>query len=389
MLRKNLFTYFIIAVVVLSFGVTAFAQTGKAISGKIELKKEDGSKAAAKDVVVELIRIDVDGKVPEIKTDEEGKFEFAELPSDGVYTLIASGAGLNPEIVLNIKVGSDSFLVPISEGNGGRYTEEQARLASLAALKEDGKLSDEQKKMLADYENKKGEVTKTNEIVTVSLEEGNKAFKSGNFDLAVVKFDEGYKAAPTFLGSAPVFLNNKATALKQRSVDTYNTSVKSTDAALKRGAPNKIRADLADVLETVTTNYALLKGASSEEIKGQKNYKDHLASAETIAKDALRILTDLKLYLPSDSEEEAKRSIKIYKDLIKMLPESPDVYAGLGLTLYSAGSLKDNKVQKQDSVNYMAYYMDKSPKDHKMREVIQGLYEYIVQEEKLKPQKIN
>ena len=43
-----------------------------------------------------------------------------------------------------------------------------------------------------------------------ALEEGNQAFNSKNYDIAIVKFEEGYKASPDFVGSAPVLLNNSS-----------------------------------------------------------------------------------------------------------------------------------------------------------------------------------
>lgn len=389
MFRKNLFTFFLLAAAVFSFGLSVSAQTGKNVSGKIEMKKDDGTKTPVKDVVIELIRIDTTGKMPEVKTDETGSFTFVDVPENAVFALAISGAGINPEVIPDVKAGMDTFEIPVSAGDGRRYSEDQVRLSVYASLKESGKLTAEQKKMLEEFESKKANVAEKNAIVDQALKEGNAAYDGKNYDLAIVKFEEGYQADPEFVGSAPVFLNNKALVIKERAASNYNTEVKSTDAALKRGAKDKISAELGMALEAVVRSLTLLKQANAAEISDQKNYKANIASAESIAKDALRILTQLQLNLPSSTEEQANRSVKIYKDLLQIFPKHPDVIAGLGLTLYSAGALNNNAAQKQESVNYMAYFMDNSPKDHNMREVISGLYEYVTKEEKLKPQKIN
>ncbi|MGI8543407.1 MAG: carboxypeptidase-like regulatory domain-containing protein [Aridibacter sp.] len=370
-------------------GVTVFAQATKSVGGKVEMKKEDGSTVPVKDAVVDLIRVDKVGRLPENKTDETGSFVFPEVPEGGVYALSISGAGLTPEIITDVKAGMDSFTIPVTAGDSNRYSEEQVRLSYINSIKESGKLTDEQKKMLKDFEDRKLNSDQKFAAVTKAEKEGNAAFESKNYDVAIAKFEEGFKANPEFIGSAPVFLNNKATAIIQRATDNYNTEVKSSDPKLKSGATDKIASELADALEAVVISYNLLKDANSADIADQKKYKENMTSAENIAKDALRILSQLKLNLPSSTEEQANRSVKIYKDLLTMLPKNPDVYAGLGLTFYSVGSLNNNMSQKQESVNYMAHFMEISPKDHKMREVISELYDYIIKEEKLKPQKIN
>ncbi len=389
MFSKKYFTSLFLVGLFLFAGAAVFAQTTKSIAGKVEMKKEDGSTVPVKDVVVELIRVDSVGKMPETKTDETGSFSFSNVPENAVFALSFSGEGLKPEIVSDVKAGMDSFIVPVTEGDSNRYSEEQIRLGYLASLKESGKLTDEQKKMLKDFEDKKGNVEQKNAIISRSLKEGNAAFEGKNYDLAIVKFEEGFQADPEFVGSAPVFLNNKGFAIKERAAINYNTEVKSSDPALKRGAKDKIASELANALEAAVKSYTLLKQANSADISDQKNHKANIASAESIAKDALRMLSQLQLNLPSSTEAEANRSVKIYKDLLQIFPKNPDVIAGLGLTLYSAGALNNNKPQKQESVNYMAYFMENSPKDHNMREVISGLYDYVITEEKLKPQKID
>ncbi len=422
MLRKNLFTYFIIAVVILSFGITVFAQTGKSIAGKVEVKKEDGTTSPATDVVVELIRIDSKGKVPEMKTDAEGKFTFSDLADNGVYTLIASGAGLSPEIILNIKPGSDAFVFPISEGSGGRYTEEQARLASFASLKEEGKLSAEQKKMLDEYESKKVNTEQATAITKKALKEGNDAFSSKNYKLEIAKFDEGFNASPEYVGSAPVFLNNKAQALKQRAVDTYNDAVKSGDSARITEGKKQAAKDLSEALDSYNKSYLMQTQAPASEISNAENHKKSIYSAVDGGRDTVRIMSVIKLidsakadvaktlvkaYLDSESDKTKKgqaqaalasyvmdsgdytSAVDEYRKAIVLSPDDADTLAGISLALYTLGEDKKSKDMKQESLNYMDKFLRIAPKDHKLRDDIEGLANYIKTQEKLKPQKIN
>jgi hypothetical protein len=62
--------------------------------------------------------------------------------------------------------------------------------------------------------------------VTKAVKEGNDAFAAKNYDLAIAKYDEGIAADPEFVGSAPIFYNNRGTALTARAVDTYNKAIK-------------------------------------------------------------------------------------------------------------------------------------------------------------------
>lgn len=422
MLRKNLFTYFIIALVISSFGVTVFAQGGKSISGKVELKKEDGSKSPATDVVVELIRIDSKGKVLETKPDAEGKFTFPDLPDNSVYTLVASGVGLSPELVLNIKPGLDAFLVPISEGNGKRYTEEQIRLASFASLKEEGKLSAEQKKMLDEYEGKKVNTAQAAEITNKALKEGNAASENKNFDLAIDKYNEGFNANPEYIGSAPIFLNSKGQALKQRAVNTYNKAVESGDKAKVSEGKKQAAKDLSEALDVYNKSYLLLKQAPASEINNAEAHKKNIYNAVDGGRDTIRLMSLIKLidsakadaaktlieaYLEAETDKtkrgQAQASlasfvmdagdytgaVEEYRKAVVFSPDDADTLAGISLALYSLGEDKKSKDLKQEGLNYMDKFLRVAPKDHKLRESIEDLANYIKTQEKLKPQKIN
>jgi len=95
MFRKTYFTYLLLVALFLISGISVLAQDG-VVKGKVVMEK-DGEKKPVKDVLVEMIRIDVVGKLPEIRTDAEGVFTFSNIPKDGTFALAVSGAGLKPE----------------------------------------------------------------------------------------------------------------------------------------------------------------------------------------------------------------------------------------------------------------------------------------------------
>lgn len=422
MFRKNYFTTLLLAALFLFGGIAVFAQTAKTIEGKIELKKSDGSSVPVKDAVIDITRIDTMGKLTEVKTNESGDFVISDFPASGVYAISISGAGIKPEIIPEIKAGMDKFVIPVSEGDGKRYSEEQVRLSTLTGLQESGKLSDEQKKMLKEYEDKKGNVGQKNAIISQALKEGNAAFESKNYAVAIAKYDEGINADPDFVGSAPVLLRNKAIALNVRAVNTYNDATKSGDAEKIKEAKKQAGKDLSDALEAFNKAYMILSKAPASEIPDQAKHKENLYSIANGGRDVVRIMSVIKIgdadkteaaknivkaYLETETDKDNKGkaqaslasylmdsndymgAITEYKKAAELAPNDADVLAGLSLALYTAAEDKQSKEMKQESLNYMEKYLKVAPKDHNLREELESLATYLKTEEKLKPQKIN
>jgi tetratricopeptide (TPR) repeat protein len=390
MLRKNNFTSLLLVALFLASGITVLGQS-TTVGGKIVMKKEDGSKAPAKDVVVELIRIDEVSKLPETKTDAEGAFSFTNVPKDGVFAMSISGAGLKPEIIPDIKAGMDSFEIPVTAGDGKRWSEQQVRLSILVSIKETGKLTDEQKKMLEDYENTAGKTKEKNDLWDKHLKEGNEALKSKNYDAAIASYESGYQVDTEYLGSAPVFLNQKADALKGRAVLAYNTAAKTKDGNEINKAKEQVVKDFSEALVALNTSHGMMVNAKPTEIINQENHKKNIKIAENVARELVQIMSKISVTLATyiADEKDAANSVKIYKDTLKMLPDDPDVLAGLGLTLYISSEFMGSKEQKQESLNYMDVYKKVAPKDHKQQEAVAELYDVLTKIEKLKPQKMN
>lgn len=419
----------------LAGSVAVFAQTAP-VSGKVELKKADGSTEPVQGALVEVFRTDIKAKLPSDKTNKKGEFNFAGLPLGATFVLSVSAPGAKPGYMPNIKAGNQNLVVTLSEGDGKRWTEEEIRAAlegaSTAATPttSNTELTEEQKKQQAEYEQKLKEVNAKNEkikqqtaAVQKSLDEGNQAFNSKNYDVAIVKFEEGYKASPDFVGSAPVLLNNKASALKIRAVNTYNESVKSSDAAAKSAGMTKVRQDLSDALDAYDKSWKVISSAPAADITDPKNLEINKMNTLSGAKDAIRLMAVTKQVDTSKSDAaraliteyvnveadqakkaeaerilgdfflatgEADSAVAEYRKAVDILPEDPDALAGLGLSLVNTAYKVDGSIDKekmQEALNYLQKFTEVAPANHQYLDDAKGLISTLKKEQNLTPKK--
>lgn len=438
MFRKSYFNFLLAAAVFLMSGAAVFGQTAP-VSGRVEIKKADGTTAPAANVMVEVYRTDQKLKLPSDKTDKKGNFAFAGLPLGARFALVVSGSGISPVIYPNVRAGASDFVITVSEGDGKRFTEDEVR-QSLAAgttntdaaattdKSQKAELTEEQKKAKAEYDKKVQEVTEKNKkiqeadaIIQKAITEGNAAFNAKNYDLAIAKFEEGYKASPDYVGSAPVFLNNKGIALRIRAVNKYNESVKLTDPAAKTENMDKVLKDFSDALDAFNTSWTLLKSAPAAEVTDAKNFEANKMQALRGAKELIKFMaatekvdsskvgvakTLIQEYLTIENDQAAKAEAQLYladvyrvsgdfdnaiieyRKALEMSPENPDVLAGLGLSLFAAGEAANNTQQKQEGLNYMQKFADTAPANHKLKSDVASVVEYL-KSQKLTPQKVN
>lgn len=415
----------------------ALAQTAP-VTGKVELKKADGTVAPVADALVEVYRTDIKGKLPSAKTNKKGEFSFAGLPLAATFAFSISGSGIKPEIIPNIKAGRENFTITVFEGDGKRWTEDEVRQAmanpaastNTASTSDPGKMTEEQKKAKAEYEKQVSEVTEKNKkveeanaTVRKALEEGNQAYNNKQYDVAILKFDEGYKASPDFVGSAPVLLNNKGAALKIRAVNTYNESVKSADASAKIAGYTKVKQDLSDALEGYGKSWTVLKSAPTADISDPKIYENNKLETLRGAKDALRLMAATEQFDTSKAElarslmteylavetDPAKKvegqrilgdvfrvagdmdnAVTEYKKALELEPNDPDALAGLGLSLVSSAYKNDGSIDKakmQEGANYLQKFTEVAPAGHKYVDDAKGLIASLKKEQNVAPQK--
>jgi tetratricopeptide (TPR) repeat protein len=426
MFRKNYFNFLLAAALFLMSGIVAFAQTAP-VSGRVELKKADGTTAPVADALVEVLRMDVKSKLPSDKTDKKGNFAFAGLPLGGRYILVVSGTGIAPMIFPNVRAGSENFAITVTEGDGKRFTEEEVRqsLAQGASSNnsnantetKSAELTEEQKKAKAEYDKQVAEITEKNKkiqaedaIVQKAIAEGNAAFNAKNYDLAIVKFDEGYKASPDYVGSAPVFLNNKGIALRIRGVETYNQSIKATDPSAKVEGMNKVLKDFSEALDAFNASWTLLKNTPAASVPDAKSYESNKMQALRGAKELVKFMaatekvdnskigiakTLIQEYLTTETDQAAKAQAQInladlyrvagdsdnavaeYKKALEISPDNPDALAGLGLSLFNAGEINNNVAQKQEGLGYMERFAQVAPDNHKLKSSVADAVTYL------------
>ncbi len=419
------------ALFVMCFGSVASFGQNAPVSGKIELKKKDNTVVPVEGALVEVFRTDIKSSGPADKTDKKGIFSFAGLQLGATFVLSVSAPGAQPSYLPNVKAGNDKITITLSEGDGRRLTPDEVRTAlaqGSGGSGSTGELTAEQKKELAEYEKKKAEVENKNKkieeetaIITRSLKEGNDAFNAKNWDLAIAKYTEGVAANPDFAGSAPVLLNNKGAALRERAVAKYNQNAKSTDVPAKLEAFRAVRADFAEAVEAYSRSWTILKNAQPGDIEDPKIKDAQIAAAVSGGKDTFRLMAlteqvdDTKLdlakamipeYISIETDAAKKESAKLiladvyrvagdavnsiaeYRKVLETSPDNMDALAGLGFSLVNAGYLNNDKAQLQEGANFLQKFASVAPDSHKYKSDALGLIETLKTEQKIAPQKV-
>lgn len=428
MFRKLLLMSFFAAMAIFIAADHGFAQ-GAPVRGEVKLTKQDGTVVPAADVLVEVFRTDTSkGGLPAAKTNKKGEFTFVQFPVGQTFALAVSGAGISPKIEGGIKAGRENLVISVSEGDGKKLTEAEVRQAIAGAVNvPSGELTAEQKKAQAEQEAKVAAVDASNKkieqenaIITRSLQEGNAAFTAKNLDLAVSKYAEGVAAAPDYAGSAPVLLNNKGAALRERAVIKYNESVKAPDATAKIAGFKAVKADLGEAVDGYNRSLTLLKNAQPADFSDPKVKEAQMTAALNGAKDTFRLMaateqvdeTKLEIakilipeYIAAETDAAKKDSAKLiladvyrvagdspnaiaeYRKVLEGSPDNLDAMAGLGLSLVNAGYLNDDKAQLQEGANILQKYATAAPDTHKYKNDAVGLIESLKTDQKIAPQK--
>ena len=428
MFRKNYLIGFLTIALFLIGGTAIFAQTTAAVRGKVELTKADGSKEGVAGALVEVFRIDVKSTFPSAKSDKKGFFNFAGLPLGAQLVLAVSGPGIKPVIQGGIKAGMENILIPVEAGDGKRYTEQEVRDAiaggstnqSTELTADQKKQKEEYDKKVAEYNEKKQKVESQTAAVQKALNEGNAAYDSKNYDLAIAKFEEGFQANPDFVGSAPVLLNAKAQALRLRAVTVFNADGSNKDVSIKTAALAKVQQDLADALEAFNKSYTIIKNAPAADVYDPKANELNKLNALNGAKETLRIMsitravdttkvdiakTMVAEYVTVESDQakktEAQRylgdlylaagdsdnAIAEYKKVLEMNANDPDALVGIGLSLITLGYTNNDKTKMQEGADFLQKFIDVAPANHKFLQDAKDSIAQLKAEQNVAPQK--
>jgi tetratricopeptide (TPR) repeat protein len=435
MFRKNYFTFLFTVALFLAAASFASAQSYPVI-GRVMVKKADNTTVGAEGALVEVFREDSKLKLPSTKTDKKGNFSFAGLLAGHKYILSVSGPGISPLIYPNVPAGAKDFIITVSEGDGKRFTEEEVKQtlkgqtgnltnANTEPTEEEKKAAAERQKQIDEFNAKKVKADKSFEIVNAALKEGSAAFEAKNYDLAISKFEEAANANPDFAGSAPVSLNNKASALLRRGTDTYNKSVKG-DENTKTAAREAAKKDYDDAIAASDRAIAILKTATTTDPNIQKNYAGQKLFALTNRKEGYRLLsktgvdrtkgkealTAYEEYLAVEADPKLKSaaqyelaqtlqdsnefelSVIEFEKIIAAEPNNVDALAGIGLSLVNVGYMNmesdaaKGKAQLQQGANYLQKFVDIAPDTHPYKDEAKTVILTLKSQQNLTPQKV-
>jgi tetratricopeptide (TPR) repeat protein len=252
---------------------TAHAQTAQ-VTGKVTLRQADGTEVPVQDALVTFHRTDISGKY-EVKTNKKGEYVRLGMPY-GTFLIVVSAPNARPTFSADVNVGRkpDNNFV-LSPGDGRVLTLAEAKAAAApqtataggevaaggggaAAAKpvdnaEARRLAAEEAKKIAEIEAKNARATELNTKLPEILKAGNAAFSSKNYAEAITAYDQGIAADP----EQGVFHLNKALALRERGVSTFNTATKAKDQAGR----NSAKADIKASVESLEKAVAAYRGA--------------------------------------------------------------------------------------------------------------------------------
>ncbi len=431
MFRKSLISLIVAGFVVFVGNVAIFAQSAP-VSGTVESVQADGKRVPVEGALVEVFRADIKSSSPPAKTNKKGEFSFAGLQAGPTFILSLSAPGMSPTYLPGVKAGQERLLITMIAGDGRKLSEDEARAEAAKPKAAAGTApvpdSAEMKKAKAEYDAKVKEVEEknkkalqTNEIITAALKAGNEAFAAKNMDLAIAKYDEGIAADPTYVGSAPIFYNNRGVALRSRAVDTYNAGIKATDVSQKIENMNKTRKDFADASSGYLNSWNVLKNAPASDITDRANYDSNklgtLRGATEVFLMAVRteqvdpaVIEAAKVLIPeyqsveTDPAKKAAASLAFadlyrvagdsdnaivaYKAILETTPDNQDAMLGAGLSLVNIGYINNDKTKMQEGANLLQKFASVAPDTNKFKADAVALIDTLKKEQNVTPQKV-
>ena len=432
MFRKSYFSFIFVAIL-LVVGHTAVLAQFAPVTGTVELKKADGTREPVAGAVIDVYRMDIKAGSPSGKSGKKGEFAFAGLQLGGTFILAISAPNCAPTVFPNVRAGQEKLVITLSPGDGSKYTEAEVRKgvtpqAGAGTAEAQAEQTAEQKKAQAEFEKKNAEITSKNEkikqaseIVARTLKEGNDAYTTKNYDLAIAKYSEGLDAESNFVGSAPVLLNNRGAAYNGRAVDTFNKSIKLTDVSAKVAGLLAARKDFTDASASFSRSWEIMKNAPATDIADPSAHSANKLVALRGIKETFRlaVLTEqvdptlieaAKIMIPEymNVETEAAKkteaslifadlyrvagdmdnAILAYKALLSTSPDNIDALAGVGLSLVNNGYIKTDKTLLQEGSNYLQKFISVAPDTNKYKKDASDLIETLKKEQNVAPQKL-
>jgi tetratricopeptide (TPR) repeat protein len=431
MFRKNYLTFLMLAGLFLLSSTSLFAQ-GSPITGKVDIKKADGTVAPVEGATITLYRTDAKmDRLGSVKTDAQGMYTSEAVATDQNFVLLVSAP--NTLAAIAGGKGGSTVNVSLTPGDGSIPGDEEVRdaikMSSIDPNSAEGqKLKAEREKKIAEINAKNEKAKASNEVLNRVLKEGNTAYKEANdaynaknYDTAITKFgeagakfEEGFQAAPDYLGSAPVMLNNKGNAMRLRGFSSYQKA--KMDTANKAALMEAAKKDFNEAIAAYQKAVALTTAAPATDTKAQEGKVVAMAGlAETYrvlvgtradSTKTKELAESANAYLAVETVPATKMknllliadtlrlggntadAVPLYRKVLEVEPNNVDAVGGIGLSLYSEGAINDNKEQKQEGLNFMKKFIDSAPDTHAEKQNIKAAYDDLVTREKLTPQKV-
>jgi tetratricopeptide (TPR) repeat protein len=412
---KNLIRFAAAALLVFALAAAASAQV-TTVSGKVFLKKADGTSVPLPGATVKFYRTDIKQEF-EAKTDKNGRYVHAGLPLVGTFTVVVSGPGAAPTYRIGFRaINNPENNATLGEGDGGTLT-----LADVATLEAtngtNGKPAasvntEEAKKKAAEIaaerkrvEAENAKAVEINAKAPEILKAGNEAFAAKNWDVAIARYEEGIILLP----EDPVFYRNKAVAMFSRGRDKYNAAVKArpndqagiaaaredmkvaTEAAEKAvstqqakgssgaaSAPDASQANKSlDLLSTraeayrlaLTTNTPIDNDAAAKAIEAYIN-----AEPDQVKKDATQAsLGDALRFAGKYDEAIAK-----FREVLAKNPNNLDAIFGLGIALASKSGAGDaDPTLVTEARDALKQFVAKAPDTNPRKAEAAGMVTYL------------
>jgi tetratricopeptide (TPR) repeat protein len=238
-----------------------------------------------------------------------------------------------------------------------------------------------------------------NRIIGDSLNAGNAALNSRNYDEAIKQYDLGLATDPTQIA----LLTSKAAAFKARGIQKYNAAIVTRDAV----GIDAAKTDFKNAADTANKAAQLLKeqSAATNEDKraafavradvfrlfvskadttqadaGISAFQDYLA-VETDPAKKLRAQLDLaQMLLDTGAVDKAFAE---FRKILVTQPDNPDANLGAGLALFSTG----DKGKYQDAANYLQRFIENAPDTHKNKDDAKAILDELRSSEKIVPRR--
>lgn len=376
-----------IAIIVLSAVVPA--QSGQ-VEGTVKMNAEGGAKKLVPGALVDIYRTDIKGHWS-IKTDKNGHYVLLGLPLQGTFLFIASGPGIQPTWVSNVRITQSPVMDIVAEsGDGSTMTLEQVQQA-MAQQKAGGggqpapkAISAADKSKMEASQKEQDSKRKEAEAVQGSFDQARTHYNSGvelmnakNYENALSEFEQASTVDASKHAAMKMLAYKAGASLAeahyQLGVDQFNkkqrpeakihfeaavASVKKAIAAASTDTAENnpsVNADLVIYYNILAKNVSLLV--------------QYYGAADLIDDTVKQLEKAQALDAPNANKWEVAKAdmfrsagrtdeaVAVYKKVLAADPSNADALYGLGLTLIASSE----RAQIQEGANVLAEFLAKAP----------------------------